>query len=262
MNVSVKNRLAKIKAKVNSQKNFPSEPDIRFYANHAFSPEFKIPSVMRKLLLVPAKERITLGLVRGSRVPLNRMPIEDLRLLHKHRNLFTNANSIHNAYIKKTTGASPQKIGQELPPEHNRNRLMFVMRSTVPYNKMPIENLALLYKYKHLFPNANSKVINNVVKKATKVDFRSRDPTRLNLGMPHFNLALRSKGINNKNVQKVLEILKSYRATKRPRENNAPTRPVHSGNLKRYKRNLANYDSALRNWMVSTEAMWRRNNPS
>ena len=82
--------------------------------------------------------------------------------------------------------------------------------------------------------------------------------------MPHFNAALSSKRINNNNVQEVIRLLKAYSKTKSMNNApNAPTKPttMSLNNLKKYRKELANYNSAIRNWIRITTRSWKRNNP-
>jgi hypothetical protein len=300
MNVkSELNRISKLKG-------FPSEKNLTFYQTHAAEHGFPVTKGnLGKILQIPRQERITLRFVRGSRIPLQTMPMNNLRLLHKHRNFFVNKSNIHQAFINRTTGSSSinkrAEIFAQIPVE-NRFRLSTLAGLLVPMNQMPIENLRFLNKHRALLPNGNhihnvytrrmapalakaqrneaQKVMSAVRNKATSVNRREiktesksahaknitvvvkhKNATKLNLTMPHFNAALSSKRINNENVQEVIRILKAYNKTKSAP--NAPTKPTTTSlnNLRRYRKELANYDSTVRNWIRSTTRAWKRNNP-
>jgi hypothetical protein len=296
--MNVQRKLAEIKA----SKTIPSEKNLEFYATHAAEHGFSVRNgFIGKLLSIPRQERTSLRFIRGSRFPLNRMPINNLRLLHKHKNLFLNSANIHRAYINKTTGSSSKASQLAMfsqIPLNERFRLSSIVGTGVPATQLPLENLRLLHKYRELFPNSNyihrvftqrtapvlqavqikrarepTPAMTSVNRKQAKLHANKiavvvapKNATRLNLSMPNFNMALSRKRINNENVQEVLRILKAYRQTKRPRNNNAPNRPTKPttmslNNMKRHRKELANYNSLVRNWMRSMARAWKRNNP-
>jgi hypothetical protein len=297
--------------RISKLKNFPSEKNIKFYENHAAEHGFSVRNgFIGKILSIPRRERINLRFVRGSRFPFQTMPMNNLKLLHKHRNFFMDKSNIHQAFINRTTGSSSKNKHIEMIaqiPNAERNRFIAIAGLQVQATQLPIENLRLLNKHRALLPNGDyihnvytrrMKPVLNRVKlneerkaisafrnQSTSVNRHQirtesksahsknkpltvvqKNATRLNITMPHFNAALSSKRINNENVQEVIGILKAYRQTKRPRENNAPERPTKPtttslNNLKRYKKEIANYNSVVRNWMKMMAKEWKRNNP-
>jgi len=298
----------------------PSERQLTLYAKTAIEHGLSSRNLgyLGKLLNVPIRERNALRFIRGS-PNLHKISLNNLTLLHKHKNLFKNSSHIHNMFINRTTGSSSKNRNARLMAQMtHQERFLFSSLSRLnrhqhPLTKMPMNHLQLLNKYRELIPNGDyvhrvfterstsqlskfqqselKQAARNLGTKATRVNVRqaleaqrivsgkprqvgviiapiapSRNATRLNLTMPHFNAALISKRINDENVQNVLRILKAYRQTKRPKENNAPNRPTkptttNLENMKRYRKELANYNSMVRNWMKSMASAWKRNNP-
>jgi hypothetical protein len=108
---------------------------------------------------LPFSERIRLQFVHGSRIPLNRMPMENLRLLNKHRNLFPNGNTIHQTFLNRTSGKKSNfnAVLQKLSaPERLKMELILGKRNVINLNKTSLENLKFLNKHRNLFPNGNT----------------------------------------------------------------------------------------------------------
>jgi hypothetical protein len=284
----------------------PSEQSLTHYAKVA--QEKKIAQRLGHLTLmqIPSQERTKLRFIRGSRIPMNRMPMNNLRLLHKHRNIFRNSANIHRAFINRTTGVgSENSFRIKFNKIPLAEQMMFMSLVKLPVNKLTLDQLALLNKHRELLPNGNlvhrryralmtpalkrsqinesrktNAAVRNKMTTVNKREIRStsksahaqsigwvilpKNATKLNLTMPHFNAALSSKRINNNNVQEVIRLLKSYSKTKNMNNApNAPTKPTTTSlnNLKKYRKELANYNSAIRNWIRITTRSWKRNNP-
>lgn len=297
--MNVKSELNRIR----KLKNFPSEKNIKFYENHAAEHGFSVKNgFIGKILSIPRPERINLRFVRGSRFSLQTMPMNNLKLLHKHRNFFMNKSNIHQAFINRTTGSSSKNKHIDMLariPNAERFRFITIAGLQVQATQLPIENLRLLNKHRALLPNGDyihnvytqrmkpvlnrvqlsegRKAISAFRKQSTsvnrgqiRVESKSahakntpvvpKNATKLNITMPHFNAALSSKRINNENVQEVIRVLKAYSPMSAPK---APTKPTTTSlnNLRRYRKEIANYDSTVRNWIRSTTRAWKRNNP-
>lgn len=152
-------RLNEIKRKSETN-NFPSEADLRFVSNHL--PTHPVSGRLRKFLEMPTKERTNLRFVRGSRHPLNAMPIANLRLLHKHRHLFPrNSVVIHEALLNRENPARSQNFNRayaRLKPSE-QIRITSILSGNVRFNKLSANNIKFLNEHRNLFPRVHANTI-------------------------------------------------------------------------------------------------------
>lgn len=147
-------RLNEIKQK-STRVNFPSEANLRFVSNHLSI--YPVNGYLRMFLEIPVQERLLLRFARGSRIPMEKMPIANLRLLNKHRKLFPQNNSaIHEALLNRE---QPSRV------QNRRNRLARLVAAErgkhEPFNaasleKMSMNNLKFLNEHRNLFSTGKS----------------------------------------------------------------------------------------------------------
>jgi hypothetical protein len=136
----------------NKLANFPTETQLRFASNHPN----KINARLRKFLEIPPKERQTLRFARGSRLPMNRMSMNNLRLLHKHRHLFPkDAEEIREALLIKEHPGRFQRLENKIAqlPRNVRARLHHIPFNTTPLNKLSLNNIKFLHTHRNIFSN-------------------------------------------------------------------------------------------------------------
>jgi hypothetical protein len=152
-------RLNEIKRKSESN-NFPSEADLRFVSNHITT--HPVSGRLRKFLEIPTKERINLRFIRGSRHPLQAMPIANLRLLNKHRRLFPkNSTMIHETLLNRENPQRVQNFAQRYARLKPSEQLRFngIPFTTVALNKLSANNIKFLNEHRNLFPPAHANRI-------------------------------------------------------------------------------------------------------
>lgn len=145
-------RLNEIRRKSETN-NLPSEAELRFVSNHLVTHPVK--GRLRKLLAIPTKERINLRFVRGSRHSMEAMPIANLRLLNKHRNLFPKDSLlIHETLLNRENPARRRALnnafGRLTPSE--RIRFTSIPVNTVPVERLSTNNIKFLNEHRNLFP--------------------------------------------------------------------------------------------------------------
>jgi len=155
---------------------------------------------MNKFNKIPLAERMMfMSLVK---LPMNKLTLNQLALLNKHRELLPNGNLVHRTYTQRM---APMLKKSQINESEKMISAFRNQATTVNRREIRTES-----------KSSHAKSIPFIVK--------PKNATKLNLTMPHFNAALSSKRINNNNVQEVIRLLKAYSKTKSM--NNAPNAPT------------------------------------